>query len=99
MKNICKYDINYHRPKPDRPNKNPAEGVIRELRRKWFQIMVQKRVPRRLWDYGSCHACKVMQHTASHLGRLNCRTPVEFVTGDIPNINELPDFTFYDQCW
>ena len=61
-------------------NQNPAEGVIRELRRKWFQMTVQKRVPRRLWDYGYCHACKVMKHTASHSGRLNNRTSVDFVT-------------------
>ena len=40
-----------------------------------------------------------MQHTAIHSGRLNGCTPVEFVTGDIPNIAELIDFAFYDQCW
>ena len=62
-------------------------------------MMVQKRVPRRLWDYGYCHACKVMQHTASHLGRLNGRNPIEFVTGDILDIAELLDFVFYDQFW
>ena len=76
-----------------------AEGVIRELRRKWFQMMVQKRVPRRLWEYGYRHACKLMQHTASRPGRLNGRTPVEFVTGDLPDIAELLDFAFYDQYW
>ena len=75
MKKIRKYDIDYHISEPDRPNQNPDEGVIRELRRKWFRMMVQKRVPRRLWDYGYCHACKVMQRTARHLGRLNVRTP------------------------
>ena len=62
-------------------------------------MMVQKRVPRRLWYYGYHHACKVMQQTASHSGRLNGRTPVESVTGDIPDISELLDFAFYDQCW
>ena len=62
-------------------------------------MMVQKRVPRRLWYYDSRRACKVMQHTASHSGRLNSRTPVEFVTGDLPDIAELLDFAFYDQCW
>ena len=40
-----------------------------------------------------------MQHTASHSGRLNGRTPVEFVIGDIPDIDEILDFAFYDQCW
>ena len=99
MKKIRKYDIYYHISEHDRPNQNPDEGVIRELRRKWFLMMVQKRAPRRPWDYGYRHACKVMQYTASHSGRLNGRTPVEFVTVDIPNIAELLDFVFYDQCW
>ena len=40
-----------------------------------------------------------MQHKASHSGRLNSRTPVEFVTGDLPDIAELLDFAFYDQYW
>ena len=62
-------------------------------------MIVQKRVPRRLWDYGYHPACKVMQHTASHSGRLNGRTPVEFLTGGIPDIAELLDFAFYYQCW
>ena len=31
MKKIRKYDIDYHISETDRPNKNPAEGVIREL--------------------------------------------------------------------
>ena len=61
--------------------------------------MVQKRVPRRLWEYCYRHACKVMQHIDSHSVILNGRTPVEFVTGDIPDISELLDFAFYDQCW
>ena len=62
-------------------------------------MMVQKRVPRRLWDYGYRHAYKVMQNTAIHSVRTKGCTPVEFVTGDIPNISELLDFAFYDQCW
>ena len=61
--------------------------------------MVQKRVPRRLWEYFYRHTCKVMQNTASHSGILNGRTPVEFVTGYITDIAELLDFAFYDQCW
>ena len=76
MKKTRKYDIDYHILEPDCANQNPTEGVIRELRRKWLRIMVQKRVPRRLWDYGYRHACKVMQHTASHSGRMNGCTPV-----------------------
>ena len=40
-----------------------------------------------------------MKRTDSHLGILNGCTPVEFVTGDVPDIAELQEFVFYDQCW
>ena len=46
MKQICRNDIDYHVTEPERHNQNPAEGVIREIRRKWYRIMVRKRVPR-----------------------------------------------------
>ena len=42
MKTITKYDVDYHVSEPERSNHNAAEGVIRELRKKWFQTMVQK---------------------------------------------------------
>jgi hypothetical protein len=45
-------DIKVTRTEPERPNQNPAEGVIREIRRRWFRTMIRKRVPRKLWDYG-----------------------------------------------
>jgi hypothetical protein len=34
------------RTEPERPNLNPAEGVIREIRRRWFRNVMRKRVPR-----------------------------------------------------
>ena len=52
MSNVRKYAIDHHTTEPYRPNHNFAEGVIREVRRKWFRVMVRKVVPHRLWDYG-----------------------------------------------
>ena len=52
MKNVRQYSVDYHITEPERPNHNFSERVIREIRKKWFQIMVKKKVPRRLWDYG-----------------------------------------------
>ena len=52
--------------------------------------------PRRLWNYGLPHVAKVMQHTASHAGTLNGRTPIEKLTGETPDISEYLDFGFYD---
>jgi hypothetical protein len=48
MSNIRKYSIDYHVTEPHRPNHNFAEGDIREIRRKWFRVMVRKSVPQRL---------------------------------------------------
>jgi hypothetical protein len=45
-------DIKVTRTEPEHPNHNPTEGVIREVRRRWFRTMIRKRVPRGLWDYG-----------------------------------------------
>ena len=52
MKCCRRNDIPLTRTKPERPNHNPAERVIREVRRQCFQTMIRKRVPRKIWDYG-----------------------------------------------
>ena len=52
MKTVKHYNIDYHIIEPDLHNQNPAEGVIREIRKKWYRTMVRKRVPKQLWDYG-----------------------------------------------
>jgi hypothetical protein len=36
MKQIRTHDIDYHVTEPDLYNQNPVEGVIREIRRKWY---------------------------------------------------------------
>ena len=93
---LRKYNVTSKKSLPDRSNQNPAEGVIRELRKKWFRTMFKVRCPRRLWNYGYQHIAKVMQHTASHAGELNGRTPIEKLTGETPDISEYLDFGFYD---
>ena len=61
--------------------------------------MLKQPVPNRLWDYGICWVCEIMQCTASNSGRLHGRTPLEQLTGEAPNISEYLDFSFYDWCW
>jgi hypothetical protein len=99
MKEIKKNDIDYHIIEPERHNQNPAEGVIRELRRKWFRIMVKKRVPRRFWDYGIRWVAETMQRTATTAGTMSVTVPMECVTGETPDISEYLDFGFYDRVW
>lgn len=65
MANIRKYLIDHHVTEPYRPNHNFAEGVIREVRRKWFRVMVRKNVPHRLWDYGLQWVCDIQNRTSN----------------------------------
>jgi hypothetical protein len=65
-----KNDIKVNRTEPERHNQNPAEGVIREVRRRWFRTMIRKRVPRKLWDYGVRWTTQVMQRTSTQAGGL-----------------------------
>ena len=53
MKTLKEYRIPYHVSSPRRPNENPAEGMIREIKRRWYRVMTKKRVPARLWDFFS----------------------------------------------
>ena len=52
MHQVRTHNINYHVSEPGHHNQNPVEGVIRELRSKWYRIIIQKRVPEKMWDYG-----------------------------------------------
>ncbi len=65
MANVRKYSIDFRITEPHRPNHNFAEGVIREIRKKWFRIMVRKNVPQRLWDYGLQWVCDMQNRTSN----------------------------------
>ena len=94
-----KNDIDLHVIEPERHNQNLCEGVIREVRRKWFRTMVRSCVPRKFWDYGMRWVCEVMQRTSTQAGGLIGRTPIESVTGETTDISEYLDFGFYDPVW
>ena len=94
-----KHGIDIHLTEPDRHNQSKVKGVIRELRKRWFRVMLKQWVPNCLWDYGIRWVCEIMQRTASNSGRLHGRTPLEQLTGETPDISEYLDFSFYDWCW
>ena len=52
MKTIKTYGMRDHVSIPIRPNENPTEGVIHEIKNRWYRIMLNKKVLNRLWDYG-----------------------------------------------
>ena len=96
---VRKHAIDLQVTEPYRHNQSKVEGVIREIRKRWFRVMHKQRVPRRLWDYGIRWVCETMQRTARQSGDLDGRTSLERVTGETPDISEYLDFTFYDWCW
>ena len=51
FKSLCKYKIDHHILAPRRPNENPAEGTIQELKRRFYTTMTRLGVPKQLWDY------------------------------------------------
>ena len=51
MKRLRHYDIPYHISAPRRPNENPVEGSIRELKRRFYRVKTAKNVSDRLWDF------------------------------------------------
>jgi hypothetical protein len=50
--------------------------VIRALRRRWFCIVRQKKVPLRLWDFGYRWCCEIMNHSSNSVYSLEGRTPL-----------------------
>ena len=84
---------------PHRPNKNPAETVIRELRKKWYRAIFQTNCPKSLWNYGLPHFASIMQMTATHAAGLNGQTPLGALLGETPDISHLLDFGWYDFIW
>ena len=96
---VRKHAIDLHVTKPHCHNQSKVEGVVREIWKHWFRVMLKKKVPKHLWDYGIKWVWEVMQRTASTSGDLSRRTTLEQLTGETPEISEYLDFTFYDWCW
>ena len=96
MKTDKKYDQQYHISIPRRLNENPDEGSISELKKRWYRIMIKKKFPERLWDYGKVWISQTGNLSVSSSRYASGRIPLEHITGKTPNISEYLDFTFYD---
>ena len=96
MDAIRRYEIKYHVSGPRRPNENPAKQGIHELKKRWYRVMLKRRVPPRLWDFGFAWVCETDNICANVSRYADGRTPLEIITGDTPDISEYVDFDFYD---
>ena len=100
MSQVRKHGIDFHISEPDLHNQNPAEGCIREIRRKWYRVMIQKQVPEPFWDYGMRWVSDTSSMTYTTAGCLNDGTiPITDVSGETTDISEYLDFGFYDPVW
>ena len=51
MNQVRQHNIDYNISAADLHSQKPVEGVIQHLRRKWYIIIIKKRVPLKLLDY------------------------------------------------
>ena len=96
QKTIRHHGIKYHVSSPYRPNENPAEGSIREVKKRWYRMQSKKNIPDRLSDYGLKYICETGNLTANTSRYAKGRTPIEIITGETPDLSEYIDFGFYD---
>ena len=75
----------------------PCQGIIRELRKKWYCKIFCTYSTRGIWCYGYPYLEKIVQHTASTVGKLQGQTPLELLTGETFDISEYLDFGWYDR--
>ncbi len=98
-KMVRKYNIKTHISEPDLHNQSPAEGVVREVRKKWYRVMFKKRVPKIYWDYGMRWVCETMSRTHLRAHRIDGGVPLQGITGDTVDISNYLEFGFYDRVW
>ena len=99
MKQIRTHSIDYHIYEADVHNQNQSEGVMRELRSKWYLTMIRRSVPRELWDYRIGWVSEIMSLTHSSAGKIEGELPLTEVTGETSDISEYLYFGFYEQIW
>ena len=99
MRQIRTNDIELQIAEAGLHNQSPAEGVVREVRRRWYRTMFKKRVPKEFWDYGMRWVCETMQRTYVRGHRINGCVPLQALTGETIDISEYLDFGFYDRVW
>ena len=97
MREVNRLKIRMKRSEVGRSNQNhAAEREIGELKKRWRNRMLKKKVPTRLWDYGLGYESNILNRIPRGHQQ---RTGLEMVTGETPDISEWIDFEFYDRVW
>ena len=96
METIRRAQIQFHVSQPYRPNDNPAEGCIREIKQRMYCIMYKKKTSRRLWGFVVSWICDTSNVTASSSRYAHARTSLKILTGKAPHNTEYLYFGLYD---
>ena len=88
--------IPFHVSAPRRPNENPTEAQIREIKIRWYRVMRQRNVPERLWNFCFNWICETGSLSVSSSKYAKGRMSIEYISGETPDISEYVDFSFYD---
>lgn len=99
QRHVRKHNIKTHVSEAGLHNQSPAEGVVREVKRKWYRTMFKKRVPTVFWDYGLRWVSETMSRTHLRTHRIDGGVPLQLVTGDTVDISNYLEFGFYDRVW
>jgi hypothetical protein len=84
MKEVSRLKIKLKRSKVGQSNQNyAAEREIGELKKRWRNRMLKRKVPPRLWDYGLLNETNILNRILC--GQQQC-TGIEVVTGETPDI-------------
>lgn len=92
-------EVDVHISHPYSPQENPAEGGIREIKRRFYRLMEMYKIPMRLWDFVLDYTIETMRITVPRSRYAKKRTPLESITGITPDISEWLDFNIYDWCY
>jgi len=97
MKEVNRLKIRLKRSEAGRSNQNyAAEREIGELKKRWRNRMLKRKVPPRLWDYGLVYETNILNRIPRGQQQ---RTGIELITGETPDISEWLDFELYDRVW
>ena len=95
-KNFRKYNVDHHVSAPLRSNEKLVEGAIREIGRRFYQVMQQMKVTKRVWEYLALWTCETGNPSVSSSLYSKGQTDLEIITGEKPDISEYPDLGLYN---
>ncbi|KAI2509503.1 Reverse transcriptase (RNA-dependent DNA polymerase) [Fragilaria crotonensis] len=72
------------------------DSEIGELKKRWRNRMLKRKVPPCLWDYSLVYETNILNRIPR--GQ-QLRTGIEIVTGEAPDMSEWIDFEFYNHVW